>query len=94
MIENILLIFVIWITAINLITFAAYGIDKSRAIKNEWRISEATLIGLAVVGGSIGAYAGMKVFHHKTRHAKFRIGVPLIFAVQVALVIAVAYFAA
>lgn len=62
---------------INIIAFAVYGLDKKRAIAEEWRIPEATLLTLAAVGGSIGALFGMQTFHHKTRKPKFRYGVPL-----------------
>lgn len=62
---------------INIVTFAYYGIDKQRAIKKEWRIPEKTLLGLALIGGSVGALLGMEVFRHKTKHWKFKIGVPL-----------------
>lgn len=78
---------VAWLILINIVAFAAYGIDKRRARKHEWRIPEATLIGLAVVGGSIGAYAGMRLFHHKTLHVKFRAGIPAIMAVQFILLL-------
>ncbi len=73
--------------AINVITFILYGIDKLKAKKGKWRIPEATLLLLAVVGGSIGAWLGMKVWHHKTLHKKFRYGVPLILIAQIALCI-------
>ncbi len=73
--------------AINVITFILYGIDKLKAKKGKWRIPEATLLLLAVVGGSIGAWLGMKVWHHKTLHKKFRYGVPLILIAQFALCI-------
>ena len=73
--------------AINAITFILYGIDKLKAKKGKWRIPEATLLLLAVVGGSIGAWLGMKVWHHKTLHKKFRYGVPLILIAQIALCI-------
>ena len=69
---NILYIYVI---IINVITFFIYGLDKSRAKAGQWRIPEAQLIFLAVIGGSVGALAGMKVFHHKTRKPKFKTGV-------------------
>lgn len=68
---------IIYLLAINVIAFAAYGIDKWKARHGKWRISEMTLILLAFVGGALGAMAGMKVFRHKTRHWKFRILVPL-----------------
>lgn len=79
------LIIAVYLILINLITFIVYGVDKSLAIKHEWRISEATLIMLAVIGGSIGAFLGMQVFRHKTKHMKFVIGVPVIIVLQVAI---------
>lgn len=77
-----------YLIAINVITFFVYGIDKYKAKHNKWRISEASLLLLAVVGGSIGAWAGMKTWHHKTMHKKFKYGVPAILLLQIALVIA------
>ena len=71
--------------AINAIAFIMYGIDKYKAKKAKWRISEATLLLLAVVGGSIGAWMGMKVWHHKTMHKKFKYGIPAILLIQIAL---------
>lgn len=70
--------------AINAITFFVYGIDKWKAKRGKWRIPEATLLWLAAIGGSIGAWLGMKVWHHKTKHKKFKYGVPLIFILHVA----------
>ena len=67
---------------LNLITFIIYGIDKFKAKKAKWRISEATLILLAVIGGSIGAWLGLQVWRHKTQHKKFFIGIPLIMVLQ------------
>ncbi|MCI6022255.1 MAG: DUF1294 domain-containing protein [[Bacteroides] pectinophilus] len=81
------IIAIVWLILINLTAFIAYGVDKRKAVKGQWRIPEATLIGLALAGGPVGAYAGMKVFHHKTKHAKFTIGVPAIMAAWVAAVI-------
>ncbi len=72
---------------INLLTFMVYGIDKAKARKSKWRIPEATLLALAVIGGSIGALMGMRVWHHKTLHAKFKYGVPLILLAQITLTI-------
>jgi uncharacterized membrane protein YsdA (DUF1294 family) len=69
--------------ALNLLTFLIYGIDKFKAKKAKWRISEATLILLAVIGGSIGAWLGLKVWRHKTQHKKFYIGIPIILTLQV-----------
>lgn len=74
---------ILYILIINVIAFAAYGIDKHKAVKKEWRISEDTLIGLALIGGSVGALLGMQYFHHKTRKKKFFVGVPVIFTLQV-----------
>lgn len=72
---------------LNVITFILYGIDKYKAKREKWRISEATLLTMAAIGGSIGAWAGIKLWHHKTLHKKFTIGVPLVFILQVALVV-------
>ena len=69
--------------ALNLITFIIYGIDKFKAKKAKWRISEATLILFAVIGGSIGAWLGLHVWRHKTQHKKFFIGIPMILTLQV-----------
>ena len=71
---------------INVLTFVIYGIDKWKAKQGSWRISEATLLLLAVIGGSIGALLGMKVWHHKTMHKKFKYGLPLILMAQIALI--------
>lgn len=84
MIYNIIAYYLI---GINLMTFFVYGIDKWKAKKKMWRISEATLLLLAIVGGSIGAWCGIRVWHHKTMHKKFRYGVPAIIILQIALVI-------
>lgn len=75
----------IYFIAINIITFSVYGIDKLKAKRNKWRVSEATLLWLAVIGGSFGAWAGMKVWHHKTLHKKFRFGVPAIIIAHIAI---------
>ena len=66
----------VYIVAVNLMTFLLYGADKRRAQKNKWRIPEKTLLGAALAGGSVGALLGMYVFRHKTKHWKFKIGVP------------------
>ena len=72
---------------INIVAFAAYGIDKRKAQKDRWRIPESTLLLLAFFGGALGALLGMRVFHHKTKHWKFKILVPLFLALQAALAI-------
>ena len=76
-----------YLLAINIATFFLYGIDKYKAKKGRWRISEATLLLIAVVGGSIGAWAGMRLWHHKTMHKKFKYGIPIIIILQVALAV-------
>ena len=78
-------ILLIYLVAINVVTFFVYGIDKAKAQHSRWRISEAALLALAVLGGSVGAWLGMQVWHHKTLHKKFRYGVPLIILAQVAV---------
>ena len=78
-----------YIVVINLVSFMMFGIDKYKARRGQWRISEATLLAVAAIGGSIGAWMGMKVWHHKTLHSKFRYGVPIMLLVHIALM---AYF--
>ena len=84
-------ILLIYLAAINVVTFFLYGIDKLKAKRSRWRISEATLIWLSVFGGSIGACLGMKAWHHKTQHKKFKYGIPFILLMQIALVAYVLY---
>ena len=76
-----------YLLVVNTLTFLLYGIDKYKAKKARWRISEATLLMMAVIGGGIGAWAGMRLWHHKTMHKKFKYGIPLIILLQVALVL-------
>lgn len=71
---------------LNVITFVVYGIDKLKAKRGSWRISEASLLGLAVIGGSIGAWCGMMMWRHKTKHPQFKYGIPLIILLQGLLV--------
>ena len=75
-----------YLLAVNIATFFLYGIDKYKAKRGLWRISEATLLTIATIGGSIGACAGMRLWHHKTMHKKFKYGIPLILIMQIALV--------
>ena len=84
---NILHIVLIYLAAINVVTFFLYGIDKFKAQHARWRIPESVLIGFAVIGGSIGACLGMMVWRHKTQHKKFKYGIPLILVAQTALLI-------
>ena len=76
-----------YLLAVNIATFFLYGIDKYKAKKGRWRISEAILLLMAVIGGSIGAWAGMRLWHHKTMHKKFKYGIPAIIIMQVALMV-------
>jgi uncharacterized membrane protein YsdA (DUF1294 family) len=78
------------IVVINVVTFCVYALDKNRAQKSEFRISERTLLLLAALGGALGAYLGMNIFRHKTQHAKFKIFVPAMLVVQVVVLM---YFA-
>lgn len=80
--EHVMIMGLYYLALINLITFVVYGIDKLKAKNGKWRIPESTLLLLAVVGGSIGAWCGMKTWHHKTLHKKFRYDIPLIMALQ------------
>ena len=76
-----------YLATINIVAFLIYGIDKWKAKRSKWRISEAALLVVAAVGGSIGAWLGMNTWHHKTLHKKFRFGVPLILITQILLLI-------
>ena len=80
---------IIYLLIINALGFLLMLIDKYKARKNLWRIPEKTLLGVALMGGSIGSYAGMQIFRHKTKHPQFYIGIPVIMALQL---IAAAYF--
>lgn len=81
----------VYIACINLIGFASMGIDKSRARKKLWRISETTLFLIAIIGGSIGSIIGMHLFKHKTRHWYFLFGMPAILVIQILIVVAFIY---
>lgn len=81
------IILTIYLIAINIATFFVYGIDKWKARRSKWRIPESTLLTLAVLGGSIGAFIGMRTWHHKTMHNKFKYGVPLIINLQVVVAV-------
>ena len=80
-------VLLVWLAVINLLTFIVYGADKRRARKGKWRVPEKTLFLLPLLGGSIGALLGMRVFHHKTRHWYFVWGIPAILLAQIALAV-------
>lgn len=73
-----------YLAGINVLTFLIYCIDKLKARERWWRIPEATLLLLAAIGGSVGAWAAMYTMRHKTRHKKFKYGVPVILLLQIA----------
>ena len=73
-----------YLILVNIVAFVAFGVDKRKAVRNKYRISEATLLGLAFAGGSAGALAGMRLFHHKTRKPLFRV-IPVLLASQAAI---------
>lgn len=79
----------LYLLCINVVTFFVYGIDKSKAKRGAYRISENALLTLAGIGGSVGAGVGMWFFRHKTKKVKFFLGIPIIFLIQVAFL---AYF--
>lgn len=80
-------IVLLYLELINLTAFALFGIDKRRAKKGKWRIPEATLLLSAVLGGGVGALAGMLLFRHKTRKPRFTVGVPVILGMQIAMIL-------
>ena len=73
----------LYLIIINVITFGIFGVDKYKAIRQEWRIRESTLLGLALIGGSIGGWLAMYIFHHKTKKVKFFVGIPVILVIQI-----------
>lgn len=79
----------IYLIIINALSFLLMLTDKQKAKKDRWRIPEKTLIAVALLGGSLGGIAGMKLFHHKTLHSKFSIGLPVILAVQIVLAVVI-----
>ena len=85
--ESVTLQIVLWyLVAVNVVTFFLYGIDKVKAKHARWRIPESVLLGLAAIGGSAGALIGMRLWHHKTLHNKFRYGIPALFLLHIAII--------
>ncbi|MEG0899083.1 MAG: DUF1294 domain-containing protein [Oscillospiraceae bacterium] len=80
-------ILIIW----NILVFSIYGIDKYKAQKGKWRISESTLIISAFLMGGLGAIFGMRIFHHKTKHLKFKILVPMALIINTAVILGAVY---
>jgi len=81
-----------YLVTINIIALFAYGIDKQKAMKNKWRISEQALLMFALVGGGVGSLLGMSLFRHKTRKLKFLIGIPLLTIFSVIIIVIVLQF--
>ncbi len=73
-----------YLILVNVITFTAFGADKKKAREKAWRVPEKTLFLLALLGGGLGAFLGMRVFHHKTKHWYFQVFIPLILLVEIA----------
>jgi len=82
----------LYIAIMNLIGFLVMGIDKRRAKKRAFRVPEATLFLIAILGGSIGSIAGMYTFRHKTRHWYFVWGMPAILFLQIAIIVCMYFF--
>ncbi len=78
-------LWMIYLMLINIICFMAMWVDKQRAVRKKWRIPEKTLFILAIFGGSLGGILGMNMFRHKTKHAKFKYGFPIILIIQIGL---------
>ena len=85
-------ILLVYLLLVNAAGFLLMLMDKIKAKRNLWRIPEATLMGVAAIGGSIGAIAGMNLFRHKTKHAKFYIGLPVILVLQIMAVICIIFY--
>ena len=85
-------ILLVYLLLVNAAGFLLMLVDKIKAKRNLWRIPEATLMGVAIIGGSIGAIAGMNLFRHKTKHAKFYIGLPVILVLQIMAVICIVFY--
>ncbi|MDE6213369.1 MAG: DUF1294 domain-containing protein [Lachnospiraceae bacterium] len=84
-------IIILYVVAVNVVSFLMMGIDKRKAVKRAFRIPESTLFVMAIIGGSIGSIAGMHLFRHKTRHWYFLYGMPVILALQIILILAVLF---
>ncbi|MBR4758451.1 MAG: DUF1294 domain-containing protein [Bacteroidaceae bacterium] len=76
-----------FILVMTVLTFIVFGIDKWKAKNEQWRVPESTLFLLAIFGGSIGGWLGMEIWRHKTQHWYFRLGIPIIVVLQVALIL-------
>ena len=84
-------IIILYVAAVNVVSFLMMGIDKRKAVKRAFRIPESTLFVLAIIGGSVGSIIGMHLFRHKTRHWYFLYGMPVILALQIILILAIVF---
>lgn len=84
---EVIYVVMLYLAVMNLLGLFLMGIDKKRAVKHQWRIPEKTLFLCSVLGGSVGTWAGMYLFRHKTKHWYFVAGMPLILAVQVGIAV-------
>lgn len=82
-------ILIIYLLIINALSFLLMLTDKRRAVKKAWRIPEATLLGIAAIGGSLGAVVGMRLFRHKTLHLKFALGLPMLLVLHILILISI-----
>ncbi len=83
---------VVWLIIISAVGFVLPIVDKRRAQRDKWRIRERTLFIVSILGGSVAMYISMRIFHHKTKHKRFMIGIPLIIILQAAIIFAVWFF--
>ena len=91
MMQNILWIVIIYLAVMNVVGLAAMGMDKAKAKSGAWRIPEKTLFLFSIIGGSLGTWAGMYLFRHKTKHWYFVVFMPLIFVMHVAAAVTIFY---
>lgn len=89
---KLIILCIIYLLIINIVGFIIMGVDKKRAIRGAWRIPEASLFIVALLGGSIGSILGMQHFRHKTKHWYFKYGMPAILILQIVLVFVFVYF--
>lgn len=89
-----ILLYLLWVYLgiVNVTGFILPAVDKRRAKKDRWRIRESTLFLISALGGSVAMYISMRLFHHKTKHKRFMIGIPIIIVLQLGAVFAVWYF--
>ena len=87
MFDALTIVVIVYFIIINIAGYVSMGLDKAKAKRHAWRIPEATLFSIAILGGSVGSIYGMFHFHHKTKHWYFVMGLPLIFFIQLAIAI-------